>query len=243
MINLLKLEIYKLKHSKSFLLISAVTIFFEIINVIKNGSITGARAFQGSMYDIATLMLLGSIFAGIFIGTDFVDRIINQEIVAGHSRLSILVSKAITFFFATEIIMLIYPITSVIVNTILSGWGEVFNGTTIIYIVRTILLRMILDASCISLWVFVAFLFKDVAKTMGISFFIFMVGAISLVQLSTKSALIKTIYNFTAHSQARIIVNKVLTYSEVTSIIISKLIIISILLCASYFIFRRVELK
>ena len=77
------------------------------------------------------MMLLGSIFAGIFVGTDFMNRTINRQIEFGHSRLNILISKGIVLFLATEIIMLLYPISSVIVNTTLNGWGEAFTITTI----------------------------------------------------------------------------------------------------------------
>ncbi|SHJ27568.1 ABC-2 type transport system permease protein [Clostridium cavendishii DSM 21758] len=243
MINLLKLEFHKLKHNKSFLIIALITVIAEIINVIKNGTISGERAFQNSMYDIATLMLLGSVFAGLFIGTDFSNRIINKEVSAGHSRLKILLSKGILFFLATEMIMLVYPIASVTVNTILNGWGSSFDLSTVIYIIKTILFRMVLDASCISLWIFIAFLCKDVTKTMGVSILVFMMGSITLAGLSFQNNFVKTIYDFTAHSQARVIVNKSISYAQVTSVLISKLIIISILLSLSYIMFRRTELK
>ena len=102
---------------------------------------------------------------------------------------------------------------------------------------------MILDISCLSLWIFFAFLFKDVAKTMGASILTCILGSTILLSLSEKSALIKVIYNFTVHCQARIIVNKVLTFNQVSGILISNLIVIIILLGASYLAFRKVELK
>lgn len=243
MLNLLKLEIYKLKYSKSFWLISVVVILVEFIYIVKNGTITGIKAFESSMYDVATMMIIGSIFAGLSIGTDFISRCINQEITAGHSRVKIFLSKVIILFFATEIIMLLYPITSVIINTISNGWGEPFGIYTIFYILRTFLLRIIIDLSCISLWVFFAFLFKDVARTMGVSIFIFIIGTGCLFTLSSKSELMKIIYNFTANNQARLIVNKMVTSTEVMSICISNFIIISILLSLAYLTFRRADLK
>jgi ABC-2 type transport system permease protein len=243
MINLLKLEIYKLKRNKAFWLISAIDIFVGLIYVMKNGSLVGIKAFQSSMYDIATLMVLGAIFAGLFIGTDFTDRNINQGIVAGYSRIKILFSKVIILFLATEIIMILYPITSVIVNSALNGWGETFNMDTAIYILRTIFLRLIVDSSCISLWVLLAFLFKDILKTVSVSIFIFMMGSGCIITLSKKVDFMKEIYNLTANGQARILVNKTLSLYQITNIMVSNLIIVLVLLSISYLLFRRAELK
>ncbi|SFB39036.1 ABC transporter permease [Clostridium frigidicarnis] len=243
MINLLKLEFYKLKHSKPFILILLITIGAELVIVLNNGSITGKKAFTYSISDIATIMVLSAIFAGLSIGTDFVNRTINQEITAGNSRLSVFFSKAIVLFIATEIIMLLYPITSIIINTILNGWGEVFNTSTAIYILRTVFLRMILDVSCSSLWIFFAFLFKDVAKTMGVSILTFVLGVSLLASLSQKSVIIKNIYDLTVHSQARVIINDALTSNQLNNILVSNFIVIFVLLGTSYLLFRKVELK
>lgn len=243
MINLLKLEFYKLKHSKPFILISLIIIVGELSNVLKSGSITGKRAFTGGILDIATIMLLGSIFAGLFIGTDFVNRTINQEVTAGNSRLSIFFSKVIILFISIEILMLIYPITAVIVNTSLNGWGEPVTISTVIYILRTVFLRMILDVSCLGLWMFFAFLFRDVTKTMGVSILTLALGFPLLALPSQKSVIIKNIYNLTVHSQARVIINDVLTSNQLISIFVSNFIVIFVLLGASYLLFRKVELK
>lgn len=243
MINLLKLQFYKLKHSKPFILVSLITIGGELLNVLINGTITGKRAFASSVLDIALIMVLGSIFAGLFIGTDFVNRTINQEITAGNSRLSVFFSKVFVLFIATEILMLIYPITSSIINTTLNGWGETFNISTLVYILRTVIIRMVLDARCLSLWIFFAFLFKDVAKTMGVSMLTFVLGVFLLTSISQKSVIIKNIYDLTVHSQARVIVNNVLTSNQLINIFVSNFIVIFVLLGTSYLLFRKVELK
>lgn len=243
MINLLKLEFHKLKHDKSFGLIALIVIVVEFIYVIKNGSITGIKGFEYSMHDASTMMVMGSIFTGIFIGGDFTNRYINQGIVAGHSRIKIFFSKVIVVFFATEILMLVYPISSIIINTILNGWGEVVDVYTIIYILKTIFLRMIVDVSCIVIWVFLAVIFKDVVKTVSVAILGFMVVTGCLFTLSHDSYFIKCIYSFTANNQAKIIVDKGLTYSQLMSVCISNIVIAAVFLFVSYLLFKKAELK
>lgn len=102
---------------------------------------------------------------------------------------------------------------------------------------------MVLDARCLSLWIFFAFLFKDVAKTMGVSILTFVLGVSLLASLSQKSVIIKNIYDLTVHSQARVIINDALTSNQLNNILGSNFIVIFVLLGTSYLLFRKVELK
>lgn len=243
MINLLKLETYKLKHSRSFLFITAAVIVFEIFYVVNNGSLIGAEAFKHSMYDVSTTVLLGAVFTGLFVGSDFADRTINQAVTAGYSRLNILISKSIVFYLSVEIITIVYPLTSVIINTCFNGWGEEFTIVSLLYVIRTVLLRFVIDAGCASLWLLIAFIFKDVGKTISVSMIIFVVGAGALTILSKKNAAAQFIYTLTANSQARIIVNKAVTSYNILFTCLSNLIMIVLFCSISYIIFRRAELK
>lgn len=243
MINLFKLEVYKLKRNKSFLLIACAVIIFEVFYVINNGSLVGIEAFKHSMYDVSTTMLLGAILTGLFVGNDFTTRIINQEVTAGHSRLKILISKSVIFYCSVEVITILYPITSVCINTAFNGWGEEFTAFTLLYIIRTVLLRFIIDAGCTSLWVLIAFLFKDIGKTIGVSVIMFIVGIGVLTALSEKSSIAKFIYSLTANSQARVIVNEVLTSYNIMWTCIVNLLMFFVFMSMSYIVFRRAELK
>ncbi|WP_194191950.1 ABC transporter permease [Clostridium chrysemydis] len=243
MINLLKLEIFKLKKNLSFKIICLAVIFIELVYVYKNGTITGIKAFECSMYDVATMMVVGAIFSSLFIGGEFLNRTINQQIVSGYSRISVFFSKVIITFLATEILMIIYPITSVFINTLTNGFGCDFNSNVLLYIVRVLFLRVIIDFSLISLLIFFAFLFKDTLKTIGVSILTFLIGTGCLFTLSKSNEFINLIYKLTANSQSRLIISADISVDNIIFLLLSNLIIMFILIYISYIQFRRYDLK
>lgn len=171
MINLLKLEFYKLKQQKTYrilllvvIAISAFSAFSEVMYVASGDAIYGKEAFIKASQDLFMLFSAG-IFAGFFIGSDFTNRSISAMIAHGHSRRAVILAKAIVYLLASSIMILLYPITASLVHTYAFGWGEPFTPAAVLFLLRAALLSTLLNAGAASIFVLFGFLCQDTAKT------------------------------------------------------------------------------
>ena len=170
MSNLLKTELYKLFHSWYFWGIGIFNLFLStILQLDSKGK--SSNLIMASLYNVPLLYFLIIVFIALFIGSDLGRRTLNTYITAGHKRSCILWAKVIVSQIGC-IIILIFPL---LMHGVISQfcmkekfiWGD--NGYTILLVTLLAMITM-----C-TLPIFLAFIFRDMGRTLAISMVLFFV--------------------------------------------------------------------
>lgn len=172
MINLIKLEIYKLKRLNLFKMIILFVVAISALSAIsalniktEDGLILAGRTqYVNNFHDIA-MLLVNAILAGAYIGIDFNNRTIQAQIARGQTRKNIFISKITGYILATSIITLVYPVVGATIVTIKNGWGEIITIKEILYILFVAVEGIILNIGTSSFFVLFVFTFRDVTKS------------------------------------------------------------------------------
>lgn len=160
MYNLLKSDLYKLKYSKELLLSTLVVIIFGIINVMTGSDESGKDYFTREFTDWGS-MIGCTLFAGMFIGKDFANRTIYHSITIGKRRLSILLSKYITYLTGCSLMIIINLLISSAIYPLVHGWGHPMDSGEIVFILTYSMTHLILNLCITSLPFMIAVLIKD----------------------------------------------------------------------------------
>ncbi|MNO52051.1 ABC-2 family transporter protein [compost metagenome] len=127
--NLIRADLFKLRKSTSFKILFGITTVSAVLMTmmaywIPQGKIKASMTGIGFMFsDVNMISILGAVIAGIFICGDFDTKTIHDAITTGHSRGTVIVSKAIVFGYAVAFILLPYAI----ITGIAIGTGSEFN--------------------------------------------------------------------------------------------------------------------
>lgn len=170
MSNLLKTELYKLFHSWYFGGIGIFNLFLSTILLLDSKG-KSSNLIMASLYNVPLLYFLIIVFIALFIGSDLGRRTLNTYITAGHKRSCILWAKVIVSQIGC-IIILIFPL---LMHGVISQfcmkekfiWGD--NGYTILLVTLLAMITM-----C-TLPIFLAFIFRDMGRTLAISMVLFFV--------------------------------------------------------------------
>ena len=170
MSNLLKTELYKLFHSWYFWGIGIFNLFLSTILLLDSKG-KSSNLIMASLYNVPLLYFLIIVFIALFIVSDLGRRTLNTYITAGHKRSCILWAKVIVSQIGC-IIILIFPL---LMHGVISQfcmkekfiWGD--NGYTILLVTLLAMITM-----C-TLPIFLAFIFRDMGRTLAISMVLFFV--------------------------------------------------------------------
>lgn len=250
MLNLVKMEVYKLKRQKLivvlFVTVIAISAFsaFSQINLLTapDNIVAGKISFANAFQDVFMLFII-SIFAGFYIGSDFSNRTIQAELSRGHKRLEIILSKAFVFSFGASLIMLLYPAVVCTIHTMKFGWGEPFGVFSIVYIFRIALLGSILNAGTASIYVCFAFLCRDIPKTICVCFAFPVIFSAVSSTVGRQVPIVGRLLDCSTLSQLKYIVADKLTFSGLASIVLSACITITAALTICGYLFSKAEIK
>ena len=165
---LIKAEIYKLVHDRSFFILLALSIVLGGFLMLDQGKLTGYESVFASLYNAPILMLLTCVFGALYIGKDFADHTLYHMICAGHSRNHVFLSKTILFVAGSNMILLLQPILSIALNAGIYGWGHQSFGSDLKEIIKLFLTTAVLNAAMCGISLLAAFICKDVGKTLSI---------------------------------------------------------------------------
>lgn len=166
--NLLKMEWYKLRKQRAFKVLLLVVVGLAIFSALAEGDLmlsdSGKMGLANAFADIF-MLLPGAVFAGFYFGGDFAHKTIQTLLAQGYSRSQVLWAKTIVFWVGISIMLLLYPLITVVVKTIEFGWGEAFTMASVGYILRVLILGSILNLGTTSVFILIAFLCRDIPKT------------------------------------------------------------------------------
>lgn len=247
MINMVKLEIYKLKRLNLFKILLLFVIVISILSAFsalnltgENGErLTGRLQYAENFHDIA-MLLVNAIFAGVYIGSDFSNRTIQSQISRGQTRKNIVMSKTISFILATNVIIVLYPTIGAAVITFKNGWGELITRQEILYILLVTLEGLILNIGTSSFFILFVFIFRDVPKSICCCLAFPVLFSI-IKPLLADIPVINILVNLMTLSQNRNI--GTVDIKEIVMIICSTIFTFTINYCLITLFFRRAEIK
>ena len=122
MAQLLKAELYKLVHQKSFpgLLVFSL-LLGSVMMLDRKLPASAADCFSGALFNTPLLYFLSIILCPLFVGVDFENRTLHAAVAAGHKRLSLFLAKGIVFL-AASCCILTAPLFAAAL------WGHLFFG-------------------------------------------------------------------------------------------------------------------
>lgn len=261
MINLLFAGLYKMRKSlfmKVVFLISVVSALIMAwaahgmaVGTI-NISATGITAFFS---DIQMTALLGSLTAGIFICGDFEDKSIADAVSGGSGRGSVIVTKLLLFIMAILLILLPFFVTAVaavcaggefmayVPTTILSLMASAGDTTVTMSVVLKMAaifgVTLIIYVGQLSLCIFLVFLLKKPVLVVGISYAVSFLGG----QLAGIGGKAGDMLSFTPFGSE---FTKLTLGAEAEAFVkpvVSSICFICLVAAATYFIFRKSEIK
>lgn len=250
MINLIYAEIYKLKRQKLMAVLLAVVIAisafsaFSEINLISPSGIAlyGKESFANAFQDIFMLFIT-AVFAGFYIGSDFTNRTIQEELSRGHKRFDVIASKAVVFSIGAAFIMLLYPFTVCMIHTVKFGWGEPFRMSSFLYLCRTALLGTVLNMGTASIYVCLAFLCRDIPKTICACLAFPVVFSAASSTLGKQLPILGRLFDYSTLSQLKYIAGDTVSISVLMPVILSSCITIAIALTLSHSFFSNAEIR
>lgn len=165
MLNLLKLELRKLKASKLFYFF----IFLSLMQAIpiymfseKLAATNGKNTLNYMLFLQLSLSLVITI--GVFVidivCSEFTSGYMKNLISYGHKRRNIYLAKAVTSFVGISIISFIAPISIMIINTHKNGFGEVFSTNSFLFMVKIFLVALLAHMAIGSIAVLIAFIVR-----------------------------------------------------------------------------------
>lgn len=249
MINLIKMELYKLKRQKLVMILlaavvalSAFSAFSEINLLMVNGPIGGKASFANAFQDVFMLFLI-AVFGGFYIGADFSNRTIQAELARGHRRVDLIAAKALVFVVGSGILMLLYPVTVCLIHTVKFGWGEEFDVQAAAYVIRVALLGSVLNMGTASIYVCLAFLCRDVPKTICACFAFPVVFSAVSSTLGARVAMIGKVLDDSTLSQLKYIVSDGMTVGRGVGAVVAAVVTAAAAMAISYWAFVGAEIR
>lgn len=182
--NLMQMEWFRMKYNRFFIGSALLSILYGLLasksyiaDLTTHKDAIGI--FYAMVYDSTVWLVLFSAIVALLMGQDFSNRTIHLEVVAGHSRMAIFFSKCLIYLAVFNLLMLLGPVVGSMRMSFQLGWGNSWNHD-ILYILRVILLSVLLNSAVFSVCIFLAFLFKDSAKTVSVSMVVLFISAMCI---------------------------------------------------------------
>lgn len=240
MSNLFIIEIYKLFKNKIFGVIFLMSLFLGIIlPPDSHASITQYENIGISFYYTCFLMIFPILFGALSFGNDFLERTINNEVSSGHSRFKIFIFKVIVYFIGINLIILIIPSVNLTINYAshrYDSYNLINQGNILI---KTFLTTSLLGMAVSSVNIFMAFVFRDVGKTVGISLGLFLMN---IILLNSSNDIRATCFRFLPLAQMRLILYRPLITNQFKEASLIGIGTILFFLTISYLYFKNTEL-
>ncbi|MBO0453270.1 ABC transporter permease subunit [Candidatus Enterococcus murrayae] len=251
MINLVNVEYRRLFKLWSVPLLILLAVFFSytVLDKVLTGDILPGSFLQSGQATFAnsfsvSLTIFGPvILAGFFLGSDFTNRTLHQQVANGHSRRSIVFAKTIVYSSFSAFLLLLTPLLTTVVVSIVNGWGGPFHVDDLLYILRVVVLVTVLNVSVVSIFILISFVCRDIPKTliMGALF------TLVVIELggwfADRMTQLGDIYKYFPLQQMTVVAQVHLSANQLGKALLSALILWLVSIGASVFLFERQDLR
>ncbi|TCZ76537.1 ABC transporter permease [Paenibacillus albiflavus] len=253
MYNLIKVEFFKLRKNRTFwtLLIafSVLSIAYPLMYYFDNQSsgkpqITGAQFLFTFISSNAYVIKIGvAVLAGFFISNEYSTGVMKTIASSGNTRGRLFTAKLIVFAVGAMVISLVFPIVSTIEVTLLSGFGHLPEGSTMLFIPRTLGLTLLYTAGYAAIGALIAMIFTDSGKTISFSVIFFLVIDLVLASVGSKITLFDTLYDYSIFKLMGDIGKPSIDAGDLPALLIVPLLTFAISGMLGILVYRRKEIK
>ena len=250
MLDAIRSEQYKTRHTKIFTILCVGALVLGVITVYMNHSmymagkikeLSGENALKSGMSNISVAIILCSIFLDVNLGSEFQNRTLQLSASFGNNRKIIFVSKGIVNIFYSVILSFLYPMVLTCVTTMLYGWtNDTFSfGMILLKLLVTILLEITIFLMCFG----VEFIMEGSKAGLLFNVLVIGIGFPILQSLGEKINLIKRILEVTPIGYLDVWVKQDIDINFIAKILIIVVVWSISTLSLSYIIFKRRDLK
>lgn len=250
MLDAIRSEQYKTRHTKIFTILCVGALLLGVITVYMNHSmymagkikeLSGENALKSGMSNISVAIILCSIFLDVNLGSEFQNRTLQLSASFGNNRKIIFVSKGIVNIFYSVILSFLYPMVLTCVTTMLYGWtNDTFSfGMIFLKLLVTILLEITIFLMCFG----VEFIMEGSKAGLLFNVLVIGIGFPILQSLGEKINLIKRILEVTPIGYLDVWVKQDIDINFIAKILIIVVVWSISTLSLSYIIFKRRDLK
>ena len=250
MLDAIRSEQYKTRHTKIFTILCVGALVLGVITVYMNHSmymagkikeLSGENALKSGMSNISVAIILCSIFLDVNLGSEFQNRTLQLSASFGNNRKIIFVSKGIVNIFYSVILSFLYPMVLTCVTTMLYGWtNDTFSfGMIFLKLLVTILLEITIFLMCFG----VEFIMEGSKAGLLFNVLVIGIGFPILQSLGEKINLIKRILGVTPIGYLDVWVKQDIDINFIAKILIIVVVWSISTLSLSYIIFKRRDLK
>ena len=250
MLDAIRSEQYKTRHTKIFTILCVGALVLGVITVYMNHSmymagkikeLSGENALKSGMSNISVAIILCSIFLDVNLGSEFQNRTLQLSASFGNNRKIIFVSKGIVNIFYSVILSFLYPMVLTCVTTMLYGWtNDTFSfGMIFLKLLVTILLEITIFLMCFG----VEFIMEGSKAGLLCNVLVIGIGFPILQSLGEKINLIKRILEVTPIGYLDVWVKQDIDINFIAKILIIVVVWSISTLSLSYIIFKRRDLK
>lgn len=191
--NLIKAQFFQLKRNRIVLFILGGVTLMNIVEVFGEGIVGTQNRSVGFVFANAGMfMFLIAALAGVMVavlgaGEDFRDKTFNYEIMNGHARRDIFISRVVVGMCVGTIVYLITLIIPLIIGSLVLGFG---NEIKIGELLLRIVLSIFVEIRLICVFIGITFLFRNLALGLGIAGAYLFGGLVFAETIGSKSALL-----------------------------------------------------
>ena len=246
--NLIKKDLYQLKHNKTMLLSFIAIILMgtfgaeDYILDLKSSK-DAIGIFDAMVFDSTMIVILATLITSSLLGIEFKNRTINNDIYSGKLRKDIFLSKIITYLIIYNLLIIVFPLAGSIRMIPKLGFASSLAGA-IVHIIKIVLYSILLNSAMFSVCIFISFLCRDIGKTLSLSA-IYILSFSLLMAYGKPEGLFDKIkiLNFLPLIEIRYVVYESLTAINHIMIIVSSLVILILFTFFANKIFNQAELK
>ena len=166
MCKLLRANFYRLRHDRTFRLLSALTVFFGALMTVVN-AINVRRQGAAWVMDFRLLTsailcpILNSVLAALFVGSDYSDGTLRNKLIAGHRRSSIYLANLITCCCAGMLLTIAFIVPQGVLGLLLGEQIQSAPAKLLIYVALSFALMI----ACTALFTLIAMLCQNKSHT------------------------------------------------------------------------------
>jgi ABC-type transport system involved in multi-copper enzyme maturation permease subunit len=250
MIQLIKIELFKLKHSRGFKVLiglSALLGVFGIIAATATGqgvNLSGHDTFYKQFGDLKSLIyVLIGVFSGLFIGEDFANRTIQSQISLGYSRFLIIFSKTMVYMMGIFAIIFIEIFIASLGTSWINGFGVPITLSLILQMLKALLAFSFLMWSSAVICVATAFIIKNKGTMIAINMLLLVIIDGIFVLLASQFVFFESLYEKSSFYQVLNVAGPSISSAILINALFVAFVSMVVYFSLAYLFFRRGELK
>ncbi|WP_152395546.1 ABC transporter permease [Paenibacillus guangzhouensis] len=253
MYNLIRVEFFKLRKNRSFwtllIALSVLSLAYPLLYYFDHRSsgepqYTGAEFLLSFLSSNAYVIKFGvAVLAGFFISNEYATGVMKTIASSGNTRGRLYAAKLTVFAIGAMAISLVFPIVSTVEVTLLSGFGQLPEGSGAIFLLRVLGLTLLYTAAYAAIGALITAIFTDSGKTIGFSMIFFLMIDVILANVGYKVDFVNTLYKYSIFKLIGDIGRLTIENGDWPALLIVPILTIGVSAILGILIFRRKDIK